>query len=181
MCCLLCRNSTVLENLNSFQHVSMLFCAHLLRLAAAHQFGSHSLPDPSISCTISELHPAYHLPGAAFSIFQNFLTGTLSPVHFPGIFTYLLPLPHLMHRYLLVAAHHSVRCVASSHFDGLRPRFRMNPSSSMAPAFANSSAFSFHSVTNFSKCDMFLIFLCAPVHAPSSSQILIHKCLLPSD
>ena len=33
----------------------------------------------------------------------------------------------------------------------------MNPSSNIAPAFANSSAFSLPSVTNFSKCDISLL------------------------
>ena len=73
------------EFVSTFFH----FCAHLLRLAAAHQFfpfsASHS---PSIACTISEFHPAHpfflpnhDIPVAAFRIFQNFLTGTLALWH----------------------------------------------------------------------------------------------------
>ena len=42
--CLFGRNPAVFLNLNSFQHLAMLFCAHLLRPAAVHQFVSHSLP-----------------------------------------------------------------------------------------------------------------------------------------
>ena len=55
------------EDLNSFQHLAMLFRTNLLGPATAEHFPHH-------------------------------------PVHVPGIFMYLLPLPHLMQRYLLASA-----------------------------------------------------------------------------
>ena len=79
---------------------------------------SHS---PSISCTRSEFHPAFpfFLPNrdlldVAFSIFPKSSYKYIGPVHFPGIFMYLLPVPHLIHRYFSASAHHSVRCFVSS-------------------------------------------------------------------
>ena len=57
--CILGRDPAVFKELNSFQHLAMLFCAHLLRPAAVNQFvpfqASHS---PSIFCTQSKLLPA---------------------------------------------------------------------------------------------------------------------------
>ena len=44
ICCLFGRNHAVFENLNSFQYLAMLLCAHLLKPAVVHQFGSRSLP-----------------------------------------------------------------------------------------------------------------------------------------
>ena len=78
---------------------------------------------PGISCTRSNLLPACPfflscrgLQFAAHTIFPNSVSSIFGPVHFPFIFMYLLPLSHIMHRYLLVAAHHSVRCFISSIF-----------------------------------------------------------------
>ena len=74
--CLLCRSSAVLENLNSLQH---LFHDILCPLAPACSSSSIWVPfsashSPSISCTISEFHPAYlfflpnrDLPGVALN------------------------------------------------------------------------------------------------------------------
>ena len=39
---------------------------------------------------------------------------TVVPSHLPGIFMFLLFLPRLMQWYLIVAAHHSVRCFLAS-------------------------------------------------------------------
>ena len=42
--------------------------------------------------------------------FSEIFGKNFCPVHFPGIFMYLLPLAHLMHGYLSASADHSVRC-----------------------------------------------------------------------
>ena len=89
------------------------------------QFRSHSLPrvDLSILCTRSGSPPVcpfflpnHDLPEWRLHYFPRFFYKYFGPVHFPVIFIYLLSLPHLVHRYLLASAHHSVRCFVSSLF-----------------------------------------------------------------
>ena len=61
--------------------------------------------------------PCHVLPDALFFIFSKCgwcPPNHLLPSHFPGIFMFLLFLPHLVQRYLLVAAHHSIRCFLAS-------------------------------------------------------------------
>ena len=47
----------------------------------------------------------------------------LFTIHVPCIFMYLLPLPHLIYRYLLASVHHSVRCFVSSCFLSMKIHF----------------------------------------------------------
>ena len=63
----------------------------------------------SIFCTRSRL-----LPVCPF--FLPYRVKHFGPVYVPFIFMYLLPFAHLMHRYLLAFADHSVRCPVSCPF-----------------------------------------------------------------
>ena len=104
----------------------LTFCRTLLcLLALAYSSSSISVPvsascNPSISCTKSGsplvyqlFLPNHDLPGDVCPIIP-FFDKHFGPKHFPGIFMYLLPLPHLMHRYLLASARHAVRCFVLS-------------------------------------------------------------------
>ena len=151
---------------------------------------SHSLP--RISGTLSAPHQNFSLPvhssdqvmtsQVSSSPLSKLFDKHFGPVHFPGIFMCLLPLPHLIHRYLSASAQHSVRCFVSSlflstkiHFSlgfakssshspsivlpssgswlqSCRSCFRHKPFIQQCSYFANSSAFSLPLVTNLSKC-----------------------------
>ena len=82
------------------------------------------------------------------------------PVHFPGIFMYLLPLRHFMHRYFSAAAHHSVRCFVSSFF--------WSTEINLSFGFGLSSSQSFHSSTWQWK-------LAAYCNAAHTSSFLLHS------
>ena len=125
ICCFLDWNPCRFENLNSFQYLAMLFFANLLGFAAVRQFWSHSLPriDRAFpapnQCFPWPVHSSHQIVDSHVSLSpfsQVFLTSASAPAHVPGIFMYLLPLPHLIHRNLLATAHHSVRCFISSLF-----------------------------------------------------------------
>ena len=105
----------------SLLHVSVFFGAYLLNASISVPFFVAHYH--SISCTTSEPLPAcpffspYHVPHMRrFYHLPILFAKYFGPVHFPCIFMYLLLLPHLMHRYLLVAAYHSIRCFVPSHF-----------------------------------------------------------------
>ena len=102
--CLLGWDPAVFKDLKSFQHVAVLFCAHLLRLAAVHQFWSHFLlcVTRAFSAPKSKLLPAcpFFLPSpcqpiCCFLHFPKIVVKYVGPVHVPRIFMFLLPLPHL--------------------------------------------------------------------------------------
>ena len=111
---LLRRDPAILKDLDPLYHFAVLLGAYLLRLAAVHQFRSHSLP--RISRTFSAPQNFSLSVYCADQVVTSQLTLFFCSVHFPGIFMYLLLFPHLMHRYLLVSAHHSVRCFVASFF-----------------------------------------------------------------
>ena len=90
--------------------LSSTFCHaceyHRLRLTTIHQFRSHSLPRISrtLSAPYQDLSLPVHSPYQVMtsqmssSPFFQFFENNVGPVHFPGIFIYLLPFPHLIHR-----------------------------------------------------------------------------------
>ena len=100
------------------------FVPYLLRPAAIHQFRSHSLPRmarafpaPNQDLSLS-LHSSYQImiSKVTLSPFSNIFRQVFWSCVFPGIFMYLLPLPHLIHRYFSASVHHSIRCSVSSLF-----------------------------------------------------------------
>ena len=127
----------LLNDLIRFHILPYSFLPHLLRLAAVHQCWSH--------CTKSELHLAcpfflpYRVLQMSLSSFSQVFDKYFGPMHVPCIFMYLLPHPHLMHRYLLASAHHSVRCFVFFSFSSTKIHFSF--------CFGLSSSQSFHSPT----------------------------------
>ena len=88
---------------------SVFFCAHFLRLPAAHQFWSHSLsritttfsaPNHDLSLPTPSSHHVTSSHMSLFTIFTKFFDKSVGPAHLPCLFMYLLLLPHLIHRYL---------------------------------------------------------------------------------
>ena len=124
------RNPAILKDLAPFQHFAVLFCAYLLRLAVVPQFRTHSLPRiartfsaPDQNFSLSVQSNQIMTSKVTLSPFSIFLDKCFGPVHVPGIFMYLLPLPHLTHRYFSASAHHSDRCFVSSFFSGEKTTF----------------------------------------------------------
>ena len=74
---------------------------------------------------------------------------------------YLLPLPHLIHRYLSASAHHSVRCFTASLLLSIKLHFSFG--------LGLSSSHSFHSSTKQWK-------LAAHCKATYTSSLLLHHC-----
>ena len=132
---------------------------------------------PCLSILLNQLWP----PWWRTLRFPKLVDKKFCPIHLPGIFMYLLPLPHLIHRYMSASAHHSVRCFIPSLFLSMNINcsFGLGLSSSQsfhsstikrkatytsslscfttsALASANSSAFSLPSVTNFQNPSSFL-------------------------
>ena len=67
---------------------------------------------PGLSTLLTKSWP----PKYRFPRFPKHFDKYFGPVHFPLIRMYLLPLPHLIHRYLLASVHNCVRCFVSSFF-----------------------------------------------------------------
>ena len=118
---LLGRNSTLFEGQDSFSYLSIFFCAQVLQLATIHQLWSQSLSritrafsapaqNFSLPASTSPNHvTSSHVQPSPSSelVFLSFINH-FGPAHFPCICKYLRPLPHLMHRYLLTVARHTV-------------------------------------------------------------------------
>ena len=110
--CLLCRGSCHLQE-PEFDST----CCHALLCPLATACSSSSMLVPfsvshtqGIFCTRSRPPAAYplflpnrDLQSDALLHFPKFSDKYFGPLHFLGIFMYLLPLPHLMHRYLLAS------------------------------------------------------------------------------
>ena len=86
--CLLCGDCTLFKNLNSFQDFTVLFCAHLLRLATVHQFRTHSLSrtartfyalSPFIPCLPSQRSQSWPEPDTFFQFLILVLRCPLPP------------------------------------------------------------------------------------------------------
>ena len=92
-------------------HLAMLFGAHLHGLATILQFCHHNT-----SPCLSTLHTKSWSPMYLFLHVPRFFDNKFGPLRFPGIFIYLLLIPHLMHRYFVASTQHSVRCFVSSLF-----------------------------------------------------------------
>ena len=80
------RDPAVFENLNSFSHLSVLFCAHLLLLAAVHQLWSHFC--------------AVHNPSIFLHQIKNFSLPVPSSYHIVSSHVLLSPFPHIFCIYL---------------------------------------------------------------------------------
>ena len=88
---------------------------------------------PRISRTLSAPYQNLSLPvhssdqittsQMASSPFFKLFDKNCGPVQLPVIFTSLLLLPHLMHRYLSASPHHSVRCFVFSLFFSTKTHF----------------------------------------------------------
>ena len=119
----LSKDSAVFKNLNSFQLFPYSF---VLTCSGLHQFikfgpflcraePEHlSAPNQNLSLVYPLFSLCHVLPCVAFRIFPFFVTH----ISVPYIF-----LASSLHRYLLVTAHHSVRCFASSLFLSMKFHF----------------------------------------------------------
>ena len=77
-------------------------------------------------------------PGHTIQFDALFTDKYVGPVHFPRIM-YLMLLPHLIHRYLLARAHHSVRCFISSLFLSTKVHYSFGCGRSSSQSFHSST------------------------------------------
>ena len=92
-------------------------------LGYSEQFLHQTKVSPFGSTLLAILFPPICAFLHLFMLNLNSIPINLGPCHFPGNFTFLLLLPHLMQQSLVVVAHHSVRCFLDSTFLSRRPTF----------------------------------------------------------
>ena len=135
---LLCHESSRVELV---PHCAMLFSAHLLRLAAVHQFGSHFLS--SVTRSFSAPNQNFSLPvhSSYLIVSSHMLLSPFSKKMLASISALYIvlassctccPFHILRHRYL-VTAHHSVRCLVFSLFLSTKVQFSFDCGFTICP------------------------------------------------